>query len=213
MCVSLVLAERHQNKSSSEPQHSPVTATAPHAAPSGTLSPAPGLPGFPPDWRRPPLSGTHSVTSIRHPSTSLLPELGQARGRGSQELLPGREDPAGAVTTNAQHPYKCTDHQHSPRACLLQERVFGANRSQTNSQGSCAFGGRAEQLCTGGSSTGHGARQMFCCSQCLAMACGASGNAACLSQVGKHRPRDSQNEKRADVIPPKAAMLTTGQAV
>lgn len=49
---------------------------------------------------------------------------------------------------------------------------------------------------------------------CLAMGHGASGNAVSLSQMGKHRPReskDTQNEKRDAVTAPKPAIFITGQ--
>ena len=49
---------------------------------------------------------------------------------------------------------------------------------------------------------------------CLAVGHGASGNAVSLSQIGKHRPReskDTQDEKRDAVTAPKAALLITGQ--
>lgn len=64
--------------------------------------------------------------------------------------------------------------------------------------------GRARQLCSGGRSTGHRSRQMFCCCQLPGM--GMHSFWQC--QIGKHGPgdlKDTRVEKRDAVNCPKAA--------
>lgn len=109
---------------------------------------------------------------------------------GQLELLPGTE------LWRIQLELSPADGQSSARACLLQQGEFGASRAWTDSQGSCGFGDRMAQAEHNSSAPQGTEKADVLLLSVPAKSTGASGNAACLSQAGKHRPRDAQNEKK-----------------
>lgn len=115
------------------------------------------------------------------------------------------EDPAGAVVTNVELMISAVPGP----ACFGRGCLVLTGHRQTAKMHSWAFGlprrahGRAEQA------QGTETRR---CSAALSAWQWTWSLWKC-SQVGKHRPRDTQNEKRDAVTSPKAAIPATGQAV